>query len=320
MYSCDNLLLSKMLKDGSYKELSLANGIANNIRTINYGNVEIDFPDGRGYIDYTYILKKNNIQYETISIKELKKLNDYTNIIILIPKEFLDYQEKINRGVTQLVIVYSAFMVKGINDNKIMLDLVENRWSNYYRELPVDYLEMLEKISTKPLGQLIKVLLIKQKSLKFTIEDIKSKIRQNAVKCLNNSEIMLENTRCISGIQFYSLMKKKIIELSQMDIKNSKNKVAIYIFASALNAGGAAFYRRDYANALVEGQYLPCKQNLFVKECFDKCIKSWEELQRIVRFLQKGDNRYVTEDKVQILLNDIEKNEIAVFETLSNEL
>lgn len=96
MYSCDNLLLSKMLKDGSYKELSLANGIANNIRTINYGNVEIDFPDGRGYIDYTYILKKNNIQYETISIKELKKLNDYTNIIILIPKEFLDYQEKIN--------------------------------------------------------------------------------------------------------------------------------------------------------------------------------------------------------------------------------
>lgn len=320
MYSCDNLLLSKMLNDSSYKELSLANGIANIMRTIDYGDAEIDFPDGRGYVDYTYILDKHNIQYETVSIAELRKIKNHSNIIILMPKEYLDYQEKINKNVTQLVIVYSAFMVKGIIDNKIILDLVENRWSNYSRELAIDYLEMLERIPTKPLERLVKVLVIKQTSLNFTYEELVNRIRENATQCLCDSEFVLENTKCVSGIQFYSLVEKKIIELSKVDIGISKNRIAIFIFASALNAGGAAFYRRDFASALIEGGYLAYKDTSYISECFDISIKAWEELQRIVRFLQRGDKRYVTEKKVHKLLSDIKNTEIAIFETLCKEI
>ena len=320
MYSCDNLLLSKIMSNSSYEELALANGITNNIRTVNYGDAEIDFPDGRGYLDYTYVLDKHNMQYEIISISELIQLKEYSKVIVLVPKEYLDYEDKLNIHVTQLAIIYSAFEIKWIKGNKIMLNLVENRWFDYSKELSIDYLKMLEKILAKPLGFLLKVILLKRKTRKFTREEIKVKIRENVNNCIYNTETMKENTKCIAGVQFYSLLGKKIIELSKLDTETSKNRVKIFTFSSTLNAGSSAFYRRDFANALIGGEYILSKDKLYIRDCFDKAIRAWEELQRIVRFLQNGDKQYIGDEKIYNLLRDIEKNEMAIFIFLREEV
>ena len=53
MKSCDKLMCSNILEHITYNDMTLFDGISNNLRFFEYANLKIYFPDGRGYIDFT---------------------------------------------------------------------------------------------------------------------------------------------------------------------------------------------------------------------------------------------------------------------------
>ncbi len=77
MKSCDKLMCSNILEHITYNDMTLFDGISNNLRFFEYANQKIYFPDGRGYIDFTELLRKMEISYEFLNVKQLSnRYND----------------------------------------------------------------------------------------------------------------------------------------------------------------------------------------------------------------------------------------------------
>ena len=90
MKSCDKLMCSNILEHITYNDMTLFDGISNNLRFFEYANQKIYFPDGRGYIDFTELLRKMEISYEFLNVKQLSGETDIRDVLVLLPKELLD--------------------------------------------------------------------------------------------------------------------------------------------------------------------------------------------------------------------------------------
>lgn len=104
--------------------MTLFNGIANNLRCFEYAKQNIYFPDGRGYIDFTELLSKMKIPYETLSVDQLSHCKDVSDILIFAPKEIFDNMDIIKHNITGIYIVYSAFFIKRITSHSVTLCMV----------------------------------------------------------------------------------------------------------------------------------------------------------------------------------------------------
>ena len=321
MYSCDNLLVSQIIKWKTYGNLSLMNGISNNFRVFRYSDKEIAFPDGRGYIDYTISLDLQGIAYELLSIDDLELIKQFEDIIVLIPKDYLEtFGKKINFKVTQVAVVYSAFKIDSLKNGDITLSFANNSVYSYQKMISIAYLKELARVNIKPLDFVFKIILLKKEKDEFTSKQIKSLIRKNVGRCLTNSWCELEGTECFSGIQFYRLLEDQIINIINSDISKTSNRVCMHIFASALNAGGSALFRRDFTEALFESKYLDNICNVEVNKYLTNAISAWDELCRIMRFFQKGEAKYAEEKKITQIINEIKSNEIEAFSIIKKKI
>ena len=248
MKSCDKLMCSNILEHITYNDMTLFDGISNNLRFFEYANQKIYFPDGRGYIDFTELLRKMEISYEFLNVKQLSGETDIRDVLVLLPKELLDSIDIIKPKATGIYIVYSAFAVKKITKDSITLGISDYKFK-YEKTLRLSQLEKLVELPSKPLSYVVKIIKIdKSKKLDRKLQ-LKS-LKRNLIDFSIDRTEENEGTICIKGAQFYDEMSEVLKGFSLDKIKK-ENKIKFFIFAGALNAGGEAFYRYDFLQSLL---------------------------------------------------------------------
>ncbi len=306
MKSCDKLVCSKMLKNITYDDMTLFGGIANNLRYFEYEKQNIYFPDGRGYVDFTKLLSSMEVNYEILSVSQLSQYKDAKNIVVFVPKEILDNMEIMKNNVTGIYLVYSAFFVKKIKKDSLVLCIEYDKFT-YERELKFSELDMISKYKSKPLNYVVKIIRIdvnKQNDKSLLI----STLKHNLTDFINISRELSEGSICIKGPVFYDNMEDVLKKLLYNQSK--ENRIKLFIFSSTLNAGGEAFYRHDFLESILS--YNLMGKNKDIDCAIDMLVvvqKMWYELARILRFAQKNIESVNVEAIVK-LLKKIKKMEL----------
>ena len=316
MYSCDKVMVAQIFPNITYEKITLCGGIANNIREFTYANEKIYAPDGRGYIDYVQFLKKIGIEFEEVTLEELYTMRDTTNLMLLTSKSFLDNLDRIKKA-TQICLIYSAFKIKRLSEESIELSIADKK-INYRKTITFEDLADLFDVHTKPLNHAIKIIKFKDKESIIDDERIRNMLKQQLENFLVDQTRRFEETICWSGPQMY----KKSCEIITSLIENKEERyktIKIFQFVGTLNAGGDAFYRKDFEKALKSG-VLKIKKVEVLCELLHQATSRWYEICRRLRKIQGKNDIILNVRELDKLFIETGKIELDAVEKILKEL
>ena len=317
-------LLDAKLKNIDFQGITLMNGIANNLRYLTYDNQIVNLADGRGYLDSLCILDRLKVKYEIIQIRDLKTLKDEDEFYaVFVPKSILT-NKKINYSVRHLLPFYSAFGVKEINCNRIVLELFGvGRDDERYFEAGLNELENYNKIITTPLNKAVYFVKI---NCFAAIDDreIILCLKRRCDQFLENRTGINDNTNCLSGPQFYTNFIHAIKKLADRSLTKFDRAEYLkqYIFTASINSGGSAFYRCEFVSALEKN---PLIRNTDIKDCLEQlkyCSNGWREICRLMRSYQKEEKRFdqYLYEEIKSIATSVGEQELSAISCLNQQL
>ena len=286
MKCCDEYLLGSILDVWTYEQIVLANGIANSIYSFEYEGESIKFPCGRWQIDFLMMLKDMGIHYTELSFEEVESMHSYEDIIILVPKEFLRYGEKIRWNHIQIATVYTAFQIKECCGDQYVLSL-PGPYGDIQEKIGGDLLKKIRQLKVVPFESGLRIIKISKKLYDLRIID---SMKENLMLCRENAYRKKERYECFSGPQFYVEFEKCVAEFFEAGSLTSIDRVKSHIFISTLNAGGEGFFRGSFFK-----QYLKYKNKgdkdlepeIQNEICMLICL--WNEICRKLRMAEKEE-------------------------------
>lgn len=305
MYSCDKVMMARLLPYMTYEKITLCGGIANNLREFAYSDEKIYVPDGRGYIDYTEFIKGIGIKFEEVTIEEIFQSKNTDQMMVFVPKEILENIQNLSKA-TQICLIYSAFEIKRISEKSIELNIADEK-IQYKRTLSFSEMKKLSHVHAKPLGYAVKIIRLTDRNIKISDEKLRELLKRSLRRVLENDVREIEGTLCWSGPQMYKKSCDVIISLIE-DKEQKHRNIKIFEFVSTLNAGGAAFYRKDFEKALY-GEILKWKDGIKILEMLHQASGLWNGICRDLRKIQNKASSLDCE-KLKRSFEEVEKMEL----------
>jgi hypothetical protein len=304
----------------------LSNGLANNFRTISYDKELIRINDGRGFLDSLFFLDRLKIRYSLSSIHQLKKdEQDLGSYIVLMPKSVLERNSKPKIHVRHLFPFYSAFAIRHIDDNIIILEVAgEGIEEKKVFEITWEDFNYYSTLYTLPLEQPVYLVKLARQTLRLKEEEILFLLNETVSRFLVDKNRVYENTQCSSGPQFYSFFLEQLQDYANDvgQVFTKKDYLKQYIFAASMNSGSIGFYRQDFAAALKNSFIAKnvdldmCVQNLAI------CGNGWREVGRSIRFYQNSRKCFdqALFRQISEIMADISEKEISSMNDLEDKL
>lgn len=288
MQSCDNWLLGQILRDLNYEDLVLSNAVACNMRYFSYGGEELCVPEGRGYLDFSYVLDSLGIKYRPLDWEGLAVLGDFERVIVLLPQEFIGRVGPITRrGVTQVALVYSSFRVRRKGDQSLQLSLPGGLPTLEY-ELSLGELKGLWSIPTKPLGFSCQILALEEGAV-FEEALFRRNLATHLKRFIEGRCSALDGTACVSGRDFYDAFLREVGRIFLNAKKGSAGNVQSHLFVSTLNAGSSCFYRREFADALLKKGIIDRRASCY--PLLQRSQNSWGKITKLLRMYKTASRK-----------------------------
>lgn len=319
MKACDVELLSEICKNIGYDDLILSAGLSSAIGEFTYADSSIAFPIGRPFICLTALMDRLEIPYETVDVKTMMNLKSFDDVIILLPKEILNLDDKRSlMMIKNIFITYSAYMIDRVDINKqlIFLKLAGNQ-KNFKNQLSFEDLLLIEKTVSLPLGSTILLLRILNTEYVLKTDTVVDMMLNHGISNLNNRVTLKEGCTWIEGVQFYSLFEEKIVDILNSNLKDlsSKQRVTSHIFFSCMRSGTVDFFRRGFAEALKKSDY-------FTSDTVDYVYNLLRKVSRLytnILILDKREGKDHTNDSVEtvrVLVKEIANVECMLAEKM----
>lgn len=318
MKSCDWEVLSTIITNLSYSQISYMCGIRNCLRELEYSEETIYLPDSRGDISLLNLLRRMGVSFHLLNLDEMIKSGNFENIILLAPLAIVENISQINEEYSQISLVYSAFRIEKIESNSIKL-YINTRLLKARFSITIEEFEKMNRINSKPLGKTCYLVSIDNSdTYSISISQMNDILKESLKNFNSDIETMHEGMKCVHGKTFY--LKFKDIINSQEFWHSSKNAyMKRFLFISAMNAGARCFYRKDFLDAITEYELIEKKSNLYLN--FEKISTLWRKLNRILRKIQVKDTEELKKKyKYQIieLIDSIQELELYSVKMLKN--
>lgn len=314
-------LLGAKLNNLDFNDITVLNGISNNLRTLTYGRESVSLVDGRGYLDSFCLLNDLKISYEICSMSDLRKDNNEEEFfVVFMPKSILE-NRKLNNSIRYFFPFYSAFGIKEMNGEKAVLEVFgPGRKSERYFELTLDELRSYENIAATPLNKAVYIVKMNRLSGLVEEKEMMAHLYKRYSLFSQNRSRVYEKTNCFSGPQFYEMFIDNLKEfVDRAFVKfDRKEYLRQYIFSTSINSGGVAFYRFDFANALEKSRIL---RDFSLEEYITKlrhCSNGWSEVCRLLRTYQREEKGFdkILYEEIKDIVEIVSEKELSAMEDI----
>lgn len=282
MHGCDDILLAKMFKNISYEEIILNNFFSNDIRETSFANESIFFPVGRGYLDFTTSLHNLGIKFKEVTLKDILKLEDFSNVMLLTPKEMISNIKKISYDSVQFACVYSSFNILKITNKKIHLLFTDTNKDNEII-LEIDDMIKLECLKVKPLGFACKFIVFDNLDMVISENTIEKNIINHIKNNLGDSVYDIEGTISTKGLSFYDKFISVLTNLKEHGNKSKADKIKVFIFIALISSGGSCLYRKEALTSLGKTSFIKFDKSNEYDQKVKSLLSMWRKLIKFIR-------------------------------------
>ena len=250
MIVCDHLALSKIMKNLTYDDLVVSSGITSMFCETMYANKKISVLYSRWDVSYHSTLDDLGIGYCEVSVAEFFNMESFKDVLILIPKSFIEMADKIKEEAVQFNLIYSGFRVESISEKYIDLSLPLTHKINRPLRISKKVFIKLSRLHVRPLGYPFKIYRVTDVNQQFNKKVIINSVSKKLLKCLDDYQSTQNNMLATVGVGSYDKFAEFIMEW------NNKESIVRKIFLNSLHGGSTTAFRKEFFKSLSKHEIL----------------------------------------------------------------